>query len=155
MNRLVRSAVEDVAADESKALSQMLHHLQAQNQLLQDENEGLYDALNTKERQKKRSWPLDLQQRQEYHSSTVLWSPRKIREARARERVNEQLQHEELAKANRKELQKPSKLLRETEKEESRIERESQSRERSDEGRTGGCARGKTSSSKHKESIPN
>ncbi|KAF1936661.1 hypothetical protein EJ02DRAFT_358603, partial [Clathrospora elynae] len=38
---LVRSAVKDTNAKESKDLSQSLHHLQVQNELLHYENSGL------------------------------------------------------------------------------------------------------------------
>jgi hypothetical protein len=66
-----------------------------------------------------------LQQREEYHGGAVFWSPRKIREARAREVVKEQEEHkEQLAKANRKELRAAAKLLREKEAEERRVARE-------------------------------
>ena len=125
MERLVRSAVKDTAAEESKSLSQTLHRLQVQNELLHHENDGLREALTVKKRHKKHSKPLDLQQRQEYHGGAVFWSPRKIREARAREIVKQQEEHkEQLAKANRKELQAAAKLLREQEAEERRVARE-------------------------------
>jgi hypothetical protein len=32
---------------------------------------------------------LDLQQRQEFHAGTVLWTPRKLREGKARDKVKE------------------------------------------------------------------
>jgi hypothetical protein len=38
MDRLVRSAVRNTVAEESKLLSQMLHQLQVQNKLLRHEN---------------------------------------------------------------------------------------------------------------------
>ncbi|KAI0616314.1 hypothetical protein TUN199_11695, partial [Pyrenophora tritici-repentis] len=38
---------------------------------------------------------LDLQQRQEYHGGSVFWSPRKLREARAREAIRERDETEE------------------------------------------------------------
>ncbi|KAI1521973.1 hypothetical protein PtrCC142_011900, partial [Pyrenophora tritici-repentis] len=50
---------------------------------------GLEEALQHKKKHKKKGKALDLQQRQEYHGGSVFWSPRKIREARAREVVRE------------------------------------------------------------------
>jgi hypothetical protein len=124
MERLLRSTVRDTAAEDSKMLSQTLHSLAAQNELLHHEVNGLREALTAKRRHKKRGKPLDLQQREEYHGGAVFWSPRKLREARAREAVVQHQEHEEqLAKANRKELRAAAKLLREQEAEERRVAR--------------------------------
>jgi hypothetical protein len=125
MECLVRSAVKDNAAEESKTLSQTLHRLQVQNELLHYENSGLREAINARKKHKKRGKPLNLQQHEEYHGGAVFWSPRKIREACAREVVKQQEEHEEqLAKANKKELQAASKLLQEKEAEERHAARE-------------------------------
>ncbi|KAF2819666.1 hypothetical protein CC86DRAFT_306904 [Ophiobolus disseminans] len=103
----------------------MVHSLATQNELLHNKIEGLKEALIVKKRHKQKSKPLDLQQREEYYGGAVFWSPRKIREARAREAVKEQEQHQEqLAKANRKELRAAAKLYKEQQKEEKRVERE-------------------------------
>jgi hypothetical protein len=45
MDRLVRAAVKDTSAETSQKLSQTLHQLQVQNELLHHENSGLRDAL--------------------------------------------------------------------------------------------------------------
>jgi len=125
MDRLVRTAVADTQSAESKKLSLSLHHLSVQNQLLHYKLNGVKEALTAKKRHKKQSKPLDLQQRQEYHGGAVFWSPRKIREARARDRVKQQEEHkQQLAKANKKERQAAAKLLREQEAEERRVARE-------------------------------
>ncbi|KAF1955928.1 hypothetical protein CC80DRAFT_563768 [Byssothecium circinans] len=101
MDRLIRSAIKDKGAKELK------------------------EALTAKEKHKKRGKPLDLQQREEYHGGAVFWSPRKIREARARETVKQREEHEEqLAKANRKELAAAAKLYREQQAQERRVARE-------------------------------
>ena len=72
-----------------------------------------------------------MQQREEYYAGAVFWSPRKLREARARDAVKEREAHEEkLAKASRKELQAAAKLLREQEAEERRVAREDAKRVR-------------------------
>ncbi|KAF2822600.1 hypothetical protein CC86DRAFT_300816 [Ophiobolus disseminans] len=125
MERLVRSAVSDQGADESKKLSQTVHSLATQNELLRHKNDGLKEALIVKKRHRKVGKPLDLQQREEYHGGAMFWSPQKVREARAREAVKEQEQHQEmLAKANRKELRLAAKLYKDQIAEEKRVARE-------------------------------
>jgi hypothetical protein len=82
--------------------------------LLHYQDSGLREVLNVTKKHKKRGKPLDLKQRKKYHGGAVFWSSRKIREACAREVVKQQGEHEEqLAKANRKELQAAAKLFRE------------------------------------------
>ena len=71
MERLVRSAVNDEGAKESKQLSLSLHRLQVQNELLHHENDGLREALTATKKHKKRGKPLDLQQREEYYGGAV------------------------------------------------------------------------------------
>jgi hypothetical protein len=95
MERLVRSAVKDVHQEESKKLSLSLHHLSTENQVLHYENQGLREALLIKKKHKSKGKVLDLQQRQEYHGGGVLYSPRKVKEGKARIRVNERLAAEE------------------------------------------------------------
>ncbi|KAF1978702.1 hypothetical protein BU23DRAFT_595819 [Bimuria novae-zelandiae CBS 107.79] len=52
MERLIRAAVKDTSAETSQKLSQTLHQLQVQNELLHYENSGLRDALTAKKQQK-------------------------------------------------------------------------------------------------------
>jgi hypothetical protein len=52
MERLVRSAIRSTAAEQSKLLSQTLHQLQVQNELLRHEKEGLREAATLKQKQK-------------------------------------------------------------------------------------------------------
>jgi hypothetical protein len=93
--------------------------------LLHYQDSGLREVLNVTKKHKKRGKPLDLKQRKKYHGGAVFWSSRKIREACAREVVKQQGEHEEqLAKANRKELQAAAKLFREKEAEERCVARE-------------------------------
>ncbi|KAF1950452.1 hypothetical protein CC80DRAFT_496873 [Byssothecium circinans] len=87
MRLIVEAAIKDGAEKKGKKITLSLHHLQVQNDLLQHENNGLRHALTTKEKHKKKSKALDLQQRKEYNGGAVFWSPSKIREARAREQV--------------------------------------------------------------------
>jgi uncharacterized protein YndB with AHSA1/START domain len=131
MERLLRAAVSDRTADESKKLSETLHSLAVRNELLNEENEGLREALNNKKKRKDRGKRLDLQREDLYHGGATFWSPRKIRQARAREAEKQQQEEAEAAaKATRKELQAAAKLLKEQQKEERRVERERLKEER-------------------------
>jgi hypothetical protein len=128
MERLVRAAVSDRTADESKKLSETLHSLAVQNELLQEENSGLREALEDKKNRGKR---LKLQREDSYHGGATFWSPRKIRQARAHELEKQQQEEAEIAaRASRKELQAAAKLLKEQQKEERRVERQALKEER-------------------------
>jgi hypothetical protein len=72
-----------------KKLSCSLHSIAVQNELLKHEDRRLREALASKQKGQKRSKPLDLQQRKEYHGGFVFWSPMKVREARVRQTVKE------------------------------------------------------------------
>jgi hypothetical protein len=63
MERLIRSAVKNSTAQESKDLALALHRLQVKCELLSVENKGLRDAFTTKRKVKHKHKPLDLQQR--------------------------------------------------------------------------------------------
>jgi hypothetical protein len=92
---------------------------------LKHEVEGLKEALQHKEKHKKKGKALDLQQRQEYHGGAVHWSPRKLREARAREAVQERDEMEEkLQKARTKKQREEARLQRQVELEEKRVDRQ-------------------------------
>jgi hypothetical protein len=125
MDRLVRVAVNDSHQYEARKLRSSLHHLSVQNELLKHENEGLKEALQHKQRHKKKSKGLDLQQRREYHGGAVHWSPRKLREARAREAVRERDEMEKkLQKARNKKQREEAQLQCQVELEEKRVERQ-------------------------------
>ena len=125
LDRLVRSVVEDQSSKNAQKLSHSLHHISVQNELLRCEINGLKEALLAKEKHKKKSKPLDLQQRQEYHGGAVFWSPRKVREARVRQCVKEQEDKEQkLQKAKTAESRKAAKQYKEKIAEEKRMARE-------------------------------
>ncbi|KAI1580927.1 hypothetical protein PtrEW13061_009804, partial [Pyrenophora tritici-repentis] len=110
---------------EARKLRSSVHHLSVQNELLKHENEGLKEALQHKKKHRKKGKALDLQQRQEYHGGSVFWSPRKLREARARKAVRERDETEEkLQKAWAKKQRKEAQLQRQVELEEKRVERQ-------------------------------
>jgi hypothetical protein len=87
LRNLLRVAVTDTLKVEAQALGTAIHSLQVKNELYRHENDGLRTALNTKQRHKGKSKALDLQQRKEFHSEAVFWSPSTIRESFAREAV--------------------------------------------------------------------
>ncbi|KAF1961300.1 hypothetical protein CC80DRAFT_488609 [Byssothecium circinans] len=134
MRLIVEAAIKDGAEKKGKKITLSLHHLQVQNDLLQHENNGLRHALTTKEKHKKKSKALNLQQREEYHGGAVFWSPSKIREARAREQVRARQEAEEkLQKADDKELKAQAALYKKKIAEEKRVGRETAKVEREKE----------------------
>ena len=102
LSNLFEVAVKDTATVEAKQLKRAFHSLQVQNELLHHENDELRAQISTKKRRKHKSQVLDLQQHKEYHSLAVIWSPRSVREARARDAVKHQ--EEEAAKLRKKEI---------------------------------------------------
>ncbi|KAF1935914.1 hypothetical protein EJ02DRAFT_301542, partial [Clathrospora elynae] len=94
INCLVDATVDPIL-HEAKVIKATLTSLYASKQLLEQENEGLRQALNTKNNQGKRRQPLDLQQRKEYHGGAVFYSPRKIREARLWQIIKEREEKEQ------------------------------------------------------------
>jgi len=86
------------------------------------EMEGLRDALQVKKQHKKKSKPLDLQQRQEYHGGAQFWSPQKVREAQYRKTaLQHQKDKEALEKAESKELKAAARLYKQKIAEEKRV----------------------------------
>jgi hypothetical protein len=72
IDRLVRSAVKDTRANVAKELSQTVHYLYVQNELLHHKNNSLKDALTAHKKHKGKGKTLDLQQRKEFRSSAVM-----------------------------------------------------------------------------------
>ena len=125
LQNLIKVAVKDKADPTAKALSASMHSMQVQNELLNHENQGLRAVIATKRKHNKKSKPLDLQQRKEFHSNAVFWSPRKVREAMARDDVKQAEEEEEkLQKSKRKELKAAATLYKKIEKGKAKVERE-------------------------------
>jgi hypothetical protein len=61
----------DNTSPESKVLSSTIHKYEVQNHLLNAENQGLRAVLKGRKKHKKGK-VLDLQQRKEFHASTIL-----------------------------------------------------------------------------------
>ncbi|RMZ66343.1 pogo transposable [Pyrenophora seminiperda CCB06] len=125
LRNLFDVVAKDIPKVEAKQLSSSLHSLQVQNELLHHENKGLRTALSTKHKHKKKSKPLDLQQRKEYHGGAVFWSPRKVREARARDAVKQrEAEAEKLQKTEARELKAAATLYNKKRAEEAKAERQ-------------------------------
>jgi hypothetical protein len=123
--RLLRSAVKDPVQEEARELDLFLHYLTAKNEIVEMENEGLRAAIYSRRKYKHKGKVLDLQQREEYYSKAVFWSPRKVKEARWREHVIEKEKEEKkLQKAQAKQQREEAKLLHCVQVEERRVERQ-------------------------------
>ena len=124
LRKVFDAAVADKAKDEAKQLAVALHSLQAQNELLHHENNGLRAAISTKKRHQKKSKTLDLQHGEEYHGGATFWSPRKIQEAREREATKQQEAEQlQLQKSEMKELKAASIIYKKKLAEEAKAER--------------------------------
>jgi hypothetical protein len=122
--RLLHTAINSLLF-KAKEVSILLHHLTAQNELLNDKNNGLRKALSTKKKHNKKSKVLDLQQRNEYHGGAVFWSPRKLREARSHDATNKRLQDaENICKGEMKKLKAATTLYNKKIAEEKRVAQE-------------------------------
>jgi hypothetical protein len=103
--------VLDKTKVEARQLEASFHSLQTQNELLHAENELLQQALLAKKKHKKKSCNMDLQQRREYYGGATFWSPRKINEARAREKVKRnEAEAQQLQKTRDRELKAAASL---------------------------------------------
>jgi hypothetical protein len=90
-----------------------MHSLQVNNEALHVGNQGLKDTFTTKQKHKKKSKPLDPQQRKEFCSKAVSWGPAEIREACARKAVQERKEEEKKHQKNHtKELKGASRLYK-------------------------------------------
>ncbi|KAF1950537.1 hypothetical protein CC80DRAFT_528900 [Byssothecium circinans] len=104
---LVRKAVRDEGSKEVQKLKRSLYYISVQNELLHAEVQGLQEALLIKKKQQKKSKPLDLQQRKEYHSSA---------EKKERERLRVEKREEKERIAAEKEAKKQRRIQQENSK---------------------------------------
>ena len=119
------TVVEDPGSKVAKSLGTTFHQLQVSHALDQHKILGLENALKVKKKQKNKSSTMVLQQRGEYHSSAMFWSPRKIREAQFRETTKQQLEDEKrLQKAQRKEMRASAALYKKQMAAEAKVARE-------------------------------
>ncbi|TKA28584.1 hypothetical protein B0A49_13919, partial [Cryomyces minteri] len=73
----------------------------------------LKEALMDERKRRKRGKALSLEEAEEYHGGAVFWSPKKVKEARDRQRLRdleeEQLQHQKVEATRLREEQKQAK----------------------------------------------
>jgi len=131
LKSIVRREVKDQNSKDVKKLQRSLHHIAAQNTLLHDEIKGLKRSLLIKERRKKQSFTLELDEDHEYHGGAVLWSPRSVQRARDR-RASQQQQAEleKLQKAKQAEIKKAARDCEAQLKAVKRVERERRAEEK-------------------------
>jgi hypothetical protein len=119
IERIVKGAAKAIASKRTCTLSYTIHSISVQNQLLKHEVEGLRRALANKKRRKKCGKPLPSEQPEEYHGGAIIWSSKKVKEARDRleqkEREEEklQLQKAEAAELRRAQQEYKARLLQE------------------------------------------
>jgi hypothetical protein len=124
-HQLLASSVKDPADKGAQELNLHLHHMHTKMDLLEMEKTNLQTALHHKQKYRHRGKALDLQQREEFKSRAVFWSPGKVKEARWREHVREEEEHEKkLQKARTKQQKEEAKLLHQVQLEERRVERQ-------------------------------
>ena len=80
---------------EGAKLRRSVYHLSIQNLLLHHRVDGLEQVIPTQKKHKKKSKTLDLQQNKWAQGGAVFWSPRKVEEARAREKTKQEEQKAE------------------------------------------------------------
>jgi hypothetical protein len=76
--------VPDKLKVEAKRLLTLLRSLQVNNELVHHENQKLKDAVTTKQKHKKKSASLDLQQPKKFRSKSTFWGLEEIVAARER-----------------------------------------------------------------------
>jgi hypothetical protein len=131
LRKIFDAAVADKAKVEAQRLKASLHSLQTQNELLHHENNGLTRALKAKNKHKTKSKTMDLQQCKEYHGGAVFWSPRKLREARARNAVKQdEAKQQQFQKTQDRELKAAATLYKKEQAEAAKVAQQHATEER-------------------------
>ncbi|KAH6510905.1 hypothetical protein HBI81_250700 [Parastagonospora nodorum] len=84
LRKIFDTAVADKARIEAKRLSQSLHLLQVNNELLRTRNEELQHRLNIIKKRSTQRATLTTQDGDDWHGGAVFYSPRKLASERAR-----------------------------------------------------------------------
>ncbi|KAF1937290.1 hypothetical protein EJ02DRAFT_477157, partial [Clathrospora elynae] len=105
IERLLRQVVDDRGNKQVKRLSQVLHSNSVQNALLKHEVMSLREALVNERTRRKRGKALPLLEPEEYNGGAIVWSPRKVREARSQQQQQKlEEEQQKLQKAEAKRL---------------------------------------------------
>ena len=123
--------MKDQGSKDVKKLQRSLCHISAQNSILQQEVRGLRQSLAIKERRKKKSYTLQLDEDEVYHGGAKLWSPRSVQRARDRQAAQQQqAELEKLQKAKEAEIKKANRDCKAKLKAARRVEREKRAEEK-------------------------
>ena len=140
INTLLRAVFGVGGDNQARKLSQTVHHIAIQKQLLEDENKHLREALTSKKRRINKGRPLPLDRSDSYHGGAQFWSPRSVERARQRQHQKDLEDAEkERQKVDRANVREANKLLKARLLEEKRAkrvaDRELIARRRADEAR--------------------
>ncbi|KAF1937744.1 hypothetical protein EJ02DRAFT_356124 [Clathrospora elynae] len=125
LRKLFDAAVADKAKVEAKQLSAAVHSLQTNNDILHTKIDGLRSALLTKKKHNTRSYTMDLHQNEQDTGGAVFWSPKKLRDACAREATKrDEAQREKLQKREAREAKAAASFLKKQHAEEAKAERQ-------------------------------
>ncbi|KAF9728540.1 hypothetical protein PMIN01_13368 [Paraphaeosphaeria minitans] len=119
INQLLKAVVDVGGDSQAKQLSQTVHHITIQKQLLEDENKHLREALATKKHRSKKGRPFPLDRSDSYHGGATFWSPRSVQRARDRQhqlyqdKEQKQRQKADQMEARRSNQQLKARLLHE------------------------------------------
>jgi hypothetical protein len=119
MKRRLGNVVKDTADNRTKKLSQAIHHIICENQLLHQENEGLREAVTVKKKRTLKTQPFKLKKDDLANSSAMWWSPQSIRAEKQRihqeqlDKEQKKQQKEDNAKARKASQVMKAKLVEE------------------------------------------
>jgi hypothetical protein len=110
---LLRDVVTDRRDPRAQKLSRAYHSISVQKTLLEHEARGLREALIHERLRRKRGKVPPLEADEDYHGGAVFWSPRKVKEARDRQRQQElEEQDQQRQKAERAHMREQNKQLK-------------------------------------------
>lgn len=146
---LLRQVVKDRGDPRAQKLSRAFHSISVQKTLLEEEAQGLKEALINERLRRKRGKALNFEAPEEYHGGAVFWSPKKVKEARDRqhqqelEEAQQQLQKAEAAKLREERRQNKAQAIqaRRQQRAEARVLREEEKAEKAAEQASRAAAR--------------
>jgi hypothetical protein len=114
LERLLRETVKDISDTVARKLTSSVHRLATENKIQALEITGLRSSLATKNKRTSHGKALPLPISEKSTGGAIFFSPRSVRQAKAKLKQQEQEEHqEELQKAETKKLKADTKLLKE------------------------------------------
>jgi hypothetical protein len=131
LRKILDAAVADKTRIEAKQLSQGLHLLQVNNELLWTQNEELQHKLNLIKKRPTQRTTLTTQESDDWHGGAVFYSPRKLASERARKaaELNEAAQLQ-LQKTRNREKKAAATAYQKQQQEEAKLARQRAAEER-------------------------